>query len=108
MVLIANILAMERYAVAPSDARVTLICVDQGLEDRRLVKWRELARGGIDLRALSAPGLNHQTIMHEPFSQLVAAALTDALEASASANGSGNGVVPRDTLPAGDEDALTV
>jgi thioesterase domain-containing protein len=108
MVLIANILAMERYAVAPSDARVTLICVDQGLEDRRLVKWRELARGGIDLRALSAPGLNHQTIMHEPFSQLVAAALTDALEASASANGSGNGVVPRDTLPAGDEGALTV
>jgi hypothetical protein len=46
--------------------------------------------------------------MHEPFSQLVAAALTDALEASASANGSGNGVVPRDTLPAGDEGALTV
>jgi thioesterase domain-containing protein len=107
MVLIANVLAMERYAVAPSDARVTLICVDAGAEDRRLLKWRELAGGGIDLRALSAPGLNHQTMMHEPFSQLVAAELTDALDASANANGAGR-PSSREELPAGEEDALTV
>ena len=109
MVLIANVLAMERYAVAPSDARVTLISVDHGPDDKRLLRWRELAGGGVDMRALSAPGLNHQTMMHEPFAQLVAAELTDALEAC-EANGvrHGEAGLPRDALPAGDEDALTV
>jgi thioesterase domain-containing protein len=106
MVLIANVLAMERYAVAPSDARVTLISVDHGPDDKRLLRWRELARGGVDMRALSAPGLDHQTMMHEPFAQLVAAELTAALEGAASTVAGGS--ADRETVPSGDEDALAV
>jgi thioesterase domain-containing protein len=81
MVYIANVLAMQRYAISPSASRITLFWVSSGPGDRRPTRWEQFAGGGVDLRVIEAEGINHSNMMRAPYVELVAAELTKVLDA---------------------------
>jgi len=74
-VFVGNVMAVERSRTLPAPVGITLIRV-QDADDARESSWTKLALGGIDLRPLVAPGLNHNNLAKEPHVEVLAAELS--------------------------------
>jgi nonribosomal peptide synthetase DhbF len=74
LVLIASNLARKRYVPNPLDVRLVFYRA-QTEPHSRPTPWDDLATDGVELRQIVAPEIDHESMMHEPHVQLLAARL---------------------------------
>jgi aspartate racemase len=77
-VFVGNVMAVERSKTSPAPVQITLIRVQDDLDDTES-NWTALALGGIDLHPLVAPGLNHNNLTKEPHIEVLAAKLAEVV-----------------------------
>jgi thioesterase domain-containing protein len=64
--LIAIRRALPRYVAPTSNAHVTLFEAREPDDDLGPTPWEQLAAGGVDTHPITAPGIDHVSIMHQP------------------------------------------
>jgi amino acid adenylation domain-containing protein len=80
-VFVGNVMAVERSRTLPAPVGITLIRVQDDLDERES-SWTQLALGGVDLHPLVAPGLNHNNLTKEPHIDVLADELARVVKAA--------------------------
>ncbi len=79
LVLVASSRARKAYVPPETDIAVTFFRAQEG-PDERPTAWSAVAHGGVDLRPVIAPGVDHAKLMHDPYAPLLAAEMMQALD----------------------------
>ncbi|MBA3806780.1 MAG: amino acid adenylation domain-containing protein [Solirubrobacterales bacterium] len=82
LVLVVSSRARRTYAPRPADIQVDFFRAQREVDDRA-TPWEDIARGGVRLRQVVVPEIDHASMMREPHVQLLADELQRALDALA-------------------------
>jgi amino acid adenylation domain-containing protein len=78
LVLVISGRARMAYVPRPANVRVDFFRAQTEV-DRGPTPWERLALGGVELRQVVVPAIDHASMMHEPYVQALASELTRAL-----------------------------
>ncbi|MCA1682472.1 MAG: amino acid adenylation domain-containing protein [Actinobacteria bacterium] len=93
LVLVASSRARRMYVPKPADVRVHFFRAQTEV-DSSPTPWESLALGGVELRQVVVPDINHGSMMHAPHVRVLSEALTEALDDTVRAVSRGRRAAP--------------